>query len=146
MNSEASYSCTLFISILMQSSPKLLGEVSIIWSLDSLQIIQMEKLIISIQLGCQYSKIPHLSNDGSLLNISFGTVAGASGTKPIRDCRDCKCRSTSSAVIWPSENALLFLFAAPCALAAFFVDCFFRFGGFAPLPCDVFIESAFRLH
>lgn len=89
--------------------------------------------------------ISHLSNDGSLLNISFGTVAGASGTKPMSDCRDCKCRSTSSAVMCPSENAL-FLFAAACAFAAFFVNCFFRFGGFAPLPCEEFIASPFRLN
>lgn len=41
----------------------------------------------------------HLSSDGSLLNISLGTVAGAAGTRPIIVCFDCKCRSTSSAVI-----------------------------------------------
>lgn len=133
------YSWMLFISMLIQSSPKLLGDVSIIWSFDSLKLVWIKSTLFPPQ-----NPESHLSNDGSLLNISFGTVAGASGTSPISDCRDCKCLSTSSAVMCPSENAL-FLFAAACAFAAFFVVCFFLFGGLIPLPCDAFIESAFRL-
>ena len=46
----------------------------------------------------------YLSSDGSLLNISVGTVGGAfSGTSSRYVCRDSKCRSTSSGVMWPSD-------------------------------------------
>lgn len=52
----------------------------------------------------QTKKITNLSRDGSLLNISVGTVGGAFwGTSSRYDWRDSKCLSTSSGVMWPSE-------------------------------------------
>lgn len=90
--------------------------------------------------------IPHLSNDGSLLNISVGTVAGAS-TIPINDCFDCKCLSTSSAVIWPSVIVSVFMtdVALDAALFAFFCVCFLRFDGLAFLFCELFDALFFLL-
>jgi len=49
-------------------------------------------------------KSSHLSNEGSLLNISVGTVGGAfSGTNSRYVWRDSKCLSTSSGVMCPSD-------------------------------------------
>lgn len=84
----------------------------------------------------------YLSSDGSLLNISFGTVAGASGTRPMRDCLDCKWRSTSSAVMCPSFD--LFVCVMLLLFTPFFAAVFFRLVGTAPLPCDALPASAFR--
>lgn len=88
----------------------------------------------------------HLSSDGSLLNISVGTVGGAlSGTISINDWRDCKCRSTSSAVMCPSEIIIgIFAFIA-CAVRAFFdaAVVFFLFGGFKFLPLLIVAFSTF---
>lgn len=51
-----------------------------------------------------YEHETNLSNEGSLLNISVGTVGGAlSGKSPINEWpRADKCLSTSSGVMWPS--------------------------------------------
>lgn len=107
------------------------------------------ELCSSIFVGHFYfpSTIPHLSNDGSLLNISVGTVAGASNI-PISDCLDCKCRSTSSAVIWPSVIVSVFMMAGAggATLFDFFCVCFRRFGGLAFLFCVAFVELFFRLY
>lgn len=48
--------------------------------------------------------LTHLSSEGSLLNISVGTVGGAfSGRSPMKECpRADKCLSTSSGVMCPS--------------------------------------------
>lgn len=91
-----------------------------------------------------HSMPTHLSNDGSLLNISVGTVAGASGTIPMSDCFDCKCLSTSSAVIWPSVivSVLMTFGGRP---TGFFCVCFLRFGGFAFLFWAAFDALFFRL-
>lgn len=88
----------------------------------------------------------HLSNDGSLLNISVGTVAGAS-TIPISDCFDCKCLSTSSAVIWPSVMVSVFMTAGGCTveLFVFFCVCFLRFGAVTFLFGPEFVTLFFRL-
>lgn len=98
-----------------------------------------------------YIAILHLSNDGSLLNISVGTVAGASNM-PISDCFDCKCRSTSSAVMWPSVMVSVLMVSVFRMAGAdgavwfnFFCVCFRRFGGFAFLFCVAFVALFFRL-
>lgn len=95
--------------------------------------------------------LPHLSKDGSLLNISVGTVVGASNM-PISDCLDCKCRSTSSAVMWPSVivsvlivSVFMMAGVGGMVLFAFFCVCFRRFGGLAFLFWVEFVALFFRL-
>lgn len=68
---------------------------------------------------------------------------------PMSDCFDCKCLSTSSAVIWPSVivSVLMTAAALDAALfaAAFFCVCFRRFGGLEFLFCVELDALFFRL-
>lgn len=133
------------MDMLPTSSPRLLGDVSTKWSFDSLQKHNEIGWASYVRAKSKRKRYQYLSRDGSLLNISFGTVSVASVTMSWQnDCRDCKWRSTSSAVI-KASTAALFIEVGSVAVAAFFCDVFLRFGGFALLLCDAFIVSAFRL-
>lgn len=81
----------------------LFGDISSspIMSLDSLEVNHFN----FTQKGKDW--INYLSREGSLLNISVGTVGGARSGIKSKKLWDCKCLSTSSGVMWPSESTLV---------------------------------------